>query len=70
MIRLVTAFFMCCAGLVQALDFPSNANLQVEEINPLGSYDMPVGIWNRGVMPMQSVEGRLLTQAWRIAALP
>ncbi len=52
----------------QVLDFPSNASLQREVISPLDSYVMPTGIWDRGEMPTQTVEGRLTQQAWRIEA--
>lgn len=70
MIRALLACLLGCAGAAQAqtLDFPSNANLQIEVVSPLDSYEMPMGIWDRGVMPVQTVEGRMIQQAWRIEA--
>lgn len=66
-----------CAGLLalagstvqaQTLDFPSNASLQAEVVREADSYVMPRGIWDRGEMPTQTVEGRVTQQAWRIEA--
>lgn len=52
----------------QPLSFPSTARLQAEEISPAASYQLPLGIWDRGEMPRRTVEGRKTLQAWRIAA--
>ncbi len=60
--------FLAGAAGAQTLDFPSNASLQREVVRPLDSYVMPIGIWDRGEMPIQTVEGRLIQQAWRIEA--
>lgn len=70
MIRFWASLLVLAAGGVQAqtLDFPSNASLQVEVISPADSYDMPLNIWDRGEMPVQTVEGRVTQQAWRIDA--
>ena len=57
---------MAPPALAQPLDFPSNASLQREVVSPVDSYVMPTNIWDRGVMPTQVVEGRLIQQAWRI----
>lgn len=61
---------VCLAGVAhsQTLDFPGNATLQAEVVSPLDSYQMPMGIWDNGAMPMQTVEGRFVQQAWRIEA--
>ncbi len=61
---------ICWAGMAgaQTLEFPSNASLQLEKSSPLDSYTIPVGIWDKGAMPTEVVEGRLTQQAWRIAA--
>ncbi|MDP5361856.1 MAG: OmpA family protein [Paracoccaceae bacterium] len=70
MIRFWASLLVLAAGGVQAqtLDFPSNASLQVEVISPADSYDMPLNIWDRGEMPVKTVEGRVTQQAWRIDA--
>lgn len=52
----------------QTLDFPSNATLRAEVVDPAGSYTLPTDIWDRGEMPVQIVEGRVTQQAWRIEA--
>lgn len=52
----------------QTLEFPSNASLQLTTTRDLDSYVMPMGIWDRGAMPTQVVEGQLTQQAWRIDA--
>lgn len=64
------AFLVLAAGAAQAqtLDFPSNASLQAEVVSPADSYVMPLDIWDRGEMPVQTVEGRVTQQAWRIEA--
>ena len=70
MIRTLAACLAIAAGAAQAqtLDFPSNASLQAEVVRPADSYVMPLGIWDQGEMPTQTVEGRVIQQAWRIAA--
>ncbi len=70
MIR-ICAVFLALVGFAaqaQTLDFPSNANLQAEVVRTADSYVMPLGIWDRGEMPTQTVEGRVTQQAWRIDA--
>lgn len=70
MIRLLAGLCCFAAGSApaQTLDFPSNANLQLEVVSDLDSYAMPVGIWEDGVLPTEVVEGELTQQAWRVAA--
>lgn len=66
-----TAFFLMIltsGAMAQGLNFPGNANLQTEQVIPLDSYDLPVGIWEDGMIPTRKVEGQLTRQAWRIAA--
>lgn len=67
MIRaLVFLALSASAGQAQILDFPANAALQASETSPLDSYDLPVGIWADGVLPVTPVEGALTREAWRI----
>lgn len=70
MIRVCAALLALAGSAAQAqtLDFPSNASLQAEVISPADSYVLPVGIWDRGEMPVQTVEGQVTRQAWRIEA--
>ncbi|MFQ1701066.1 OmpA family protein [Loktanella agnita] len=69
MIRLAICLSVLAGGLAaQTLEFPSNATLQAEVTSPLDSYVMPMGIWDRGEMPTEVVEGALTQQAWRIRA--
>ncbi|PJI86272.1 OOP family OmpA-OmpF porin [Yoonia maricola] len=70
MIRMCAALLAVAGSMAQAqtLDFPSNANLQTEVVRDADSYVMPRGIWDRGEMPTQTVEGRVTQQVWRIAA--
>ena len=70
MIRALTALLALAGGAAQAqtLDFPSNANLQTQVVRAADSYVMPRGIWDRGEMPTQTVEGQVTQQAWRIDA--
>ncbi|WP_108814109.1 OmpA family protein [Loktanella sp. Alg231-35] len=70
MIRILAVLIAFWAGAAEAqtLDFPSNASLQREVVSPVDSYVLPMGIWDRGEMPVQTVEGRLVQQAWRIEA--
>lgn len=70
MIRILATFWMFVASALQAqtLDFPGNAALQLEVIDAVDSYVLPVGIWDRGEMPTRIVEGAVTRQAWRIDA--
>ena len=70
MIWRLAACLAVAAGALQAqtLDFPSNASLQAEVVRPADSYVLPLGIWDQGQMPTQTVEGRVTQQAWRIEA--
>jgi OOP family OmpA-OmpF porin len=56
------------AGSAETLQFPSNATLQTQSIATLDSYAMPVDIWANGVLPVETVEGTVTQQAWRIDA--
>ncbi len=70
MIRALTALLALVGGAAQAqtLDFPSNASLQTQVLRAADSYVMPRGIWDRGEMPTQTVDGQVTQQAWRIDA--
>ncbi len=58
MIRVFTAILICSAGIAgaQTLSFPSNASLQREVVSAVDSYDLPIGIWASGDLPVQTVE--------------
>ncbi len=70
MIRLCAVLLAVAGSVAQAqmLDFPSNASLQAEVVSPADSYALPMGIWENGAMPVQTVEGQVTQQAWRIEA--
>jgi OOP family OmpA-OmpF porin len=59
---------MGTAVAAETLQFPSNAALQTQSIVALDSYAMPVDIWADGVLPVETVEGTVTQQAWRIDA--
>ncbi|MEO1639047.1 MAG: OmpA family protein [Pseudomonadota bacterium] len=67
-VRIAVLLLWATSLSAQTLDFPSNARLQAEVVSPADSYELPLGIWDRGVMPTRTVEGRKTQQAWRIAA--
>lgn len=67
-LRVGIFFAMATAAGAQVLEFPSNASLQQTDTRALDSYVMPMGIWDRGAMPTEVVEGQLTQQAWRIDA--
>ncbi|MFZ3582084.1 OmpA family protein [Loktanella sp. DJP18] len=52
----------------QVLTLPGNATLEVEEVEPLDSYDLPTGPWDGMRVPAQVVEGATTRQVWRVAA--
>lgn len=54
----------------QALDLslPANATLSREVSEPSSSYLLPVGPYEDGTLPALEVEGRIVVQAWRLAA--
>ncbi len=54
------------AGAV-TFEFPINATMQIEKVATNDSYDMPVGPWADGVIPVREVAGAVTRQAWRIA---
>ena len=68
--RFLLGMCLCWSGMAhcQTLSFPSNASLQLEVLSDLDSYEIPVGIWDKGQMPTEVVEGTLTQQAWRISA--
>ena len=55
------------AGLAAPLSLPAGAALQQEQIEPAGTYQMPVGAWQEGTgVPTQATSGRVTRQAWRL----
>ena len=67
--RLAAALVLAgTAAQAEVLRFPGTASLAREDVSALDSYEMPVGIWAEGQVPIEVVEGQRVTQAWRIAA--
>ncbi|MEJ6405052.1 OmpA family protein [Yoonia sp. 2307UL14-13] len=66
---LIIGYFLWASNAeAMTLNFPSNASLQREVTGDLDSYALPIGIWDKGVMPTEVVEGQMTRQAWRIGA--
>lgn len=49
------------------LDLPGPAVLTLEQAEALGSYDLPIGPWRDGLLPVQPTEGAIRQSAYRIA---
>lgn len=60
--------FWPLAGQALELSLPNNATLSKEISEPASSYLMPVGPYADGTIPALEVEGRIVLQAWRLAA--
>lgn len=65
---LLTIAAMATGAAGQGLDLPRNAALQAERSLPLGTFQIPQGVWTAGDLPTVGIEGALSQQAWRIAA--
>jgi len=70
MIARLTFFLIFAASALsaQSLSFPSNASLVRDVVTTDGSYEMPLGVWDGTQVPLETVEGRVTQQAWRINA--
>lgn len=68
MIRLVAAIWLVLPSLVaaQTLAFPSNASMTRDASSQLESYAFPIAPWDGDGVPLQTIEGALTQQAWRI----
>lgn len=69
--RRIAAFLISLLGNVaygQTLDFPRNATLTAETIERDNSYSFVRGVWGGDGVPVATVEGRVVQQAWRIDA--
>ena len=62
------ATLLASAAQGQTLSFPGNATLTAEEVAPASSYPVPTGPWSGGMLPVETREGTVTTQSWRIAA--
>ncbi len=68
LLMLATLSLGTTAG-AQTLSFPGNARMEREMVTPLSRYEMPVGPYADGFMPVSPHEGEVRAQAWRIDAL-
>lgn len=68
MIRFIAIALLAMPSIcfAQSLQFPSNANLTSEVATALDSHSFPMGPWADGAVPVQSAEGALTKQAWRV----
>ena len=48
------------------LDLPESATAQADEYAELDSYDLPLGPYADGQLPVESIEGRVTKQSWRV----
>lgn len=55
-------------GSTLTLDMPANAVMRAETVAAQSTYDMPVGPWAAGTIPMTRGAGEVRQQAWRINA--
>ena len=71
--KLHHAILAALAGLMPTsaaalgLEFPSGATLTTQTVQDIGSYEVPVGVFEAGRLPTVSAEGRVVSQAWRLA---
>jgi len=56
------------AATALALELPANATQTGEQTQPLGSATFPVGVFTKGVVPMQTASGAVTSQAWKITS--
>lgn len=68
MIRALVAIWVMCpvAATALTLELPASATLQLEQITPDSSYDVPVGSWAFDGLPTLGAEGVVARQVWRI----
>ncbi len=67
-LRLILAgFWALVATSAAALDLsiPGNAVLNAREVTSPDSYDLPVGAYSNGVLPVETIEGHVQKQSWR-----
>ncbi|WP_373355601.1 OmpA family protein [Pseudoroseicyclus sp. CXY001] len=60
------AVLLAGPALAQTLSFPEGAVMTAERQEPEGSYALPLGPAEAGVVPTRRVEGALTMQAWRL----
>ena len=62
--------FMALPQMAPALDLvlPGNSSLSGEVLHDPDSYDLPIGPYRDGALPVREVEGHVLQRAWRIEA--
>lgn len=68
MIRLIALCTLLAAHAAGAQDLtlPQGARALSERIQKLDSYDLPVGIYADGVIPTETLEGRVEKRTWRV----
>lgn len=68
MIRIARVILLVLAGPLAAQDLtlPTGARQLSERVSPLDSYDMPIGPFDGGTLPVRQVEGRVERFTWRV----
>ncbi|MCB2136382.1 MAG: OmpA family protein [Rhodobacteraceae bacterium] len=54
------------AGAAPTLALPETATRTVQDIEKMGSYELPVGPWRSGKIETETVEGEVTQTAWRV----
>ncbi|MDX1780002.1 MAG: OmpA family protein [Thalassovita sp.] len=57
---------LCGPASALELELPASATAQADEYAELDSYDLPLGPYADGQLPVESVEGRVTKQSWRV----
>jgi len=56
------------ASMALELNLPGNSSLSGEVVRDPDSYNLPIGPYADGKLPMRQVEGRVVQRAWRVEA--
>ncbi|MBU2992531.1 OmpA family protein [Octadecabacter sp. 1_MG-2023] len=68
MIRYIALLLMPLQAAAVTLDMPANAALAAQEVEGLGSYEMPTAPWSPEGMPVLTGTGEVRRQAWHVDA--
>ena len=70
--RVLRVIAVCVLGVsahplaALTLSLPDGAQLLAEQVSDPDSYDLPLDVYSDGALPVETVEGRVVKQAWRI----
>lgn len=68
LLRVATLVLGCAATSLAALELalPTGARQLSERVSPFGSYRLPTGAWEAGNLPVETFEGEIDRQTWRL----